>query len=273
MNSEKIIRNPDITEILNIAILAGNKILEVYDKDNLGVQYKRDNSPVTFADKLSQQLIIGELNRISPGIPVISEEMDFIPFEQRKEWRYFWLIDPLDGTKEFIQKNGEFTINIALICQDYPILGVIFAPALNLIYFAEKGKGAFKKDGQGNIISIHTTNGSADRYILLKSRSHSCRQEDEFISYLGNVEEIHTGSSLKFCYLAEGKAQIYLRTGPTMEWDTAAGQCIVECAGGKMLNFEDSAMRYNKYSLRNPGFICTSDNTIILKKIREYFSE
>ena len=252
MNWEKI----DIGQINEIALAAGRKIQEVYMTADFTkiVDYKSDSSPLTLADKESHIVIDRELRALFPDIPVLSEEGRDIPYEERKSWRYFWLVDPLDGTKEFIKKNGQFTVNIALIDGSIPVLGVIYAPAFDLLYFAKKGEGAFKRE-KGAVTKLVTSKKSTD-LIAVGSGSHSSSEEGEILKNFSVTKSIPMGSSLKFCVLAEGKADIYYRHGPTMEWDTAAGQVILECSGGKMLDDNHEAFAYNKVSLKNKSFLC-----------------
>lgn len=246
----------DIRDIIGIAKEAGERILEVY-RTSFTIKNKIDNSPLTTADYLSHEIISKRLKNIYPAIPVLSEEGKGISYEVRKNWQYFWLIDPLDGTKEFIKRNGEFTVNIALINRHKPVLGVIYAPAKNILYFAKRGKGAFKLVADGNTQNIRLNGKSDDKGLrAVVSRSHSNQELEEYLNKLNIKERISTGSSLKFCLVAEGKADIYPRIGTTMEWDTAAGQIIVEEAGGKVVEFATgNPLTYNKKSLKNPSFI------------------
>jgi len=278
---------------------AGAAILDVYDSD-FGVEHKDDNSPLTLADRRSHEIIVhylagdarfktqDEEDRFPP--PVLSEEGRDIPYEERRLWRTFWLVDPLDGTKEFIKRNGEFTVNIALIHENSPVLGVIYVPVKDTFYFAAENLGAYKmeksdrlKDGISlqDILDIsrklpltvddrynsgqqypmnnneYTTNNTIT---VIASRSHPSPETASYLEGLrkqyGAVRLISAGSSLKFCLVAEGAADIYPRFGPTMEWDTAAGQCIVEQSGGTVLVADThSPLQYNKKDLRNPFFI------------------
>lgn len=255
-----MMENIDIQKINSIAKKSGNRIMRIYQQD-FKIEFKDDNSPLTKADKQSNEIIINNLRSLYPDIPILSEENKKIPYKMRKNWEYFWLIDPLDGTKEFVKKNGEFTVNIALIYKNIPILGVVYAPALNLLYYAQKDKGTFKKEKekmpQRLPIYNHTNNYTLK---VIVSKSHYNQETKEFVSNLKNqyknIEFIHIGSSLKFCLIAEGKVDIYPRLAPTMEWDTAAGQIIVEEAGGKVLKYKSQeSLKYNKQNLLNPWFI------------------
>jgi len=253
----------DIQKINNIAKKAGNKIMQVYQHD-FDVDYKADNSPLTKADIKSNEIITKNLKKLYPQIPILSEESQEVPYDIRKNWEYFWLIDPLDGTKEFVKKNGEFTVNIALIHKDTPVLGVIYAPVLEILYYAQKDQGAFKqeKDKRPQRLPIHKhTNDDILKVIV--SKSHYNQETKEFVDnlqnqYKKNIDFVNIGSSLKLCLIAEGKADIYPRLAPTMEWDIAAGQAIVEQSGGKIIKYKTKGfMKYNKQNLLNPYFITT----------------
>jgi 3'(2'), 5'-bisphosphate nucleotidase len=248
----------NIEKINQIAILAGQKIMEIYDHADFSkvVDFKSDNSPLTMADKASHHIIEEELFEITPDIPLLSEEGRIIDYEERKHWNVFWLVDPLDGTKEFIKRNGEFTVNIALIENGVPVLGVIYAPATDRLYYAMKGIGAFKKE-KGSTSKIEVSK-KTENLIAVGSRSHSSPKEEEVLKKYSVKTSISVGSSLKFCLLAEGKADIYYRHGPTMEWDTGAGQAILESAGGKMFDNKNEVFTYNKKSLTNENFLCLS---------------
>jgi 3'(2'), 5'-bisphosphate nucleotidase len=252
MNSIKI------QSLINIAGKAGEVILEIYNDSDFSkvVDFKTDNSPLTLADKASHNVIVEALNEIYPDIPLISEEGQQYEYEERKDWERFWLIDPLDGTKEFIKRNGEFTVNIALIENGSPIMGVVYTPVKDICYYGEKGAGAFM------IIRDHEepleVNNSETKKVAVRSKSHPSPEEEVVLERYGVKESISVGSSLKFCMVAEGKADIYYRHGPTMEWDTAAGQAVLEAAGGKVFqgNTEETPFTYNKKSLLNGSFLC-----------------
>jgi 3'(2'), 5'-bisphosphate nucleotidase len=252
-----MIPNLNVTYINAIAVEAGSAIMEVYEKDLSGsVAYKSDNSPLTLADKHSHDVICAKLRALYPEIPVISEEGKEISYESRKNWEWFWLVDPLDGTKEFIKKNGEFTVNIALIHKNQPVVGTIYVPAKKTLYFADRREGAFMSTEDNKITSINVSRKKSE-IVAIGSRSHSSEKEKSILASFGVTTMFSAGSSLKFCLIAEGVADIYYREGPTMEWDTAAGQVIVECAGGTMVNaYNGAAFLYNKPSLLNEGFLC-----------------
>jgi len=264
-----MIANIQLLDIIKTSIVAGEKIIEVYQSD-FAVENKEDNSPLTLADKKSHQTIVEYLTQNYEEIPIISEEGAVVPYDVRRDWEYYWLIDPLDGTKEFVKRNGEFTVNIALIHNGYPVLGVIYAPVLDVIYFAKKGLGSFKLAGSKSIDQIDeaTLLANAEKLPNVKnevvsvigSRSHMSDETKEYIEEVkaryGEVAFTSAGSSLKLCYVAEGKADVYPRFAPTMEWDTAAGQAIIEQSGGLVLEAQTSKrVRYNKENLLNPSFI------------------
>lgn len=231
--------------------------MDIYQTD-FKVDHKEDHSPLTEADRRSHAIIVQALQNDYPEIPVLSEEGKTIPYEERKNWIRFWLVDPIDGTKEFIKRNGEFTVNIALIENNYPVLGVIYAPALNMLYVGQQGKGAYKMVHEIQEIQVKTQQ-LEDIYTIVESRSHPSPELNEFINKIqlkfGKIQRIEKGSSLKLCAVAEGAADCYPRFGPTMEWDTAAGQAIVEAAGGKVVTLKGERFIYNKESLLNESFL------------------
>ena len=246
----------DIQNIVTIAKEAGNAIMQIYKQD-FEVEYKQDSSPLTLADKEANNIIEDGLSQLSVNCPILSEEGKEIPYEDRKHWEYFWLIDPLDGTKEFVKKNGEFTVNIALIYKDTPVLGVVYAPALDVCYWAKKGEGAFR---DGTKLPLKTEK-ERDTYKIVASRSHMSDETQAFINAIETNKEkelISIGSSLKICLVAEGEADIYPRLGPTMEWDTGAAHAIVNESGGfieKYTYTQKSKYTYNKSNLLNDCFV------------------
>lgn len=244
----------DINLINEVAVEAGKKILEIYESFQ-NVRYKEDKTPVTDADIASNDIITNYLQKYYPEIPIISEESDKVDYETRKNWEYYFCVDPLDGTKEFVRKTDQFSVNIALIKNSKPIAGVIYAPAYSLSYFSDTEKNVFKKYKDMAKEKLETEYKKKD-LILIKSNSDR-RQLRQYLD-LPITEEIQLGSSLKFCKIAEGKANVYLRFGPTMEWDTAAGQAIVEATGGSVLTADEdkNKLLYNKENLKNPDFIC-----------------
>lgn len=250
-----------------VAIEAGKEILNIYQHADFSkiIDFKADESPLTTADKASHHVIMDRLSSEYPTIPIISEEGKDIAYNKRKDWECFWLVDPLDGTKEFIKRNGQFTVNIALIHQGVPVAGVIYTPVTQELYLAVKEgysedlkAGAYKQQLPGNPVPIQV-NSKKEKLIAVRSSSHASDEEEDLLKRYGVTESISKGSSLKFCMVAEGKADIYYRHGPTMEWDTAAGQVVVECAGGKVLQETGpKAFAYNKESLRNGSFLVLS---------------
>jgi 3'(2'), 5'-bisphosphate nucleotidase len=209
----------------------------------------------------AHKTICAGLHELDDTIPVLSEESAAAPYAERRAWRRYWLVDPLDGTREFIKRNGEFTVNIALIEDHRPVLGVVAVPAAGRVYFACQGLGAFRKDAANAPQVIHTRRTRAQQLSLAGSRSHGTAEQENFISALGgNAEIIAIGSALKFCLVAEGKVDIYPRFGPTSEWDTAAAQCVVEEAGGRVVTMDLKPLLYNgKESLLNPHFLVLGD--------------
>ena len=234
--------------------------MEVYETD-FEVRNKTDRTPLTRADISSHEIICSRLAGLTPEIPVLSEESGDIPYSTRKNWDLYWLVDPLDGTREFIKRNGEFTVNIALIRDNYPILGVIYAPVMELCYYAAKNEGAYKQGNGAADTRLRAKTSKADALVVAGSRSHGNQRQQAFFRKMGDkVETLAMGSSLKFCLVAEGSADIYARFGPTSEWDSAAGQCIVEEAGGRVTDTGFNRLRYNsKESLINPDFLVFSD--------------
>src|SRR5436190_18783461 len=251
----------DINKIIAIAREAGDEIMKVYAQD-FSVELKGDNSPLTQADKKSNGIIISALKSLTPDIPIISEETKLTSYDERKNWKTYWLVDPLDGTKEFIKKNGEFTVNIALMSNGQPVLGVVYAPAKNKMWYGVKGEGSFLVNDDGSKTALKKGSNWRDmqKINVVASRSHLDENTMKFVEDLKKegraVDFVSSGSSLKFCLVAEGKADVYPRFAPTMEWDTAAGQAVIELAGGKVLNWETKQrLEYNKENLLNPFFI------------------
>jgi len=251
------------------AIKAGEEILKVYEEEDTEVEFKSDNSPLTKADKNAHLAIVEGLKK--SGLPVLSEEGKTIPYHDRSAWELFWLIDPLDGTKEFIKKNGEFTVNIALIALDTPVLGVVYVPVTGVLYFASEKTGSYKiqiaRDfNEADFGSITdkaeslTNSEYPTIYTIVASRSHSTKETEAFVSQkeeeLGSVDLISAGSSLKLCLVAERKAHIYPRLAPTMEWDTAAGHAVAHYSDCKVYDYKTgSELKYNKENMLNPWFV------------------
>lgn len=246
----------DLKDICKLAKAAGAAIMQVYNGD-IVVEMKDDKSPLTAADKAAHEVIVAGLQELTPDIPILSEEGKDIPYEQRKAWQRFWLVDPLDGTKEFIKRNGEFTVNIALIEGQQPVFGVVYVPVQDTLYWGGKGQGAFKKKGQGEAVAISVRQPeSAKGLTVVMSRSHPSPELEDYLKTIQVADALSVGSSLKLCAVAEGRADLYPRLGPTMEWDTGAGQAVVEGASGTVKRFSDGKpLQYNKNSLLNPYFV------------------
>ena len=246
-------------EVEKIARVAGLKILEIYETD-FSVTSKEDNSPLTLADTEANKIICQGLSNLTPNIPILSEESSQIDYEERSQWSQYWLVDPLDGTREFIKRNGEFTVNIALIDRNKSILGVVYIPVSETSYVAATSYGAHKFDKENGQKKITVRKTDGDHITIAGSRSHGNARQNTFISKIKNAEILSIGSSQKFCLIAEGKADIYPRFGPTSEWDTAASQCIVEESGGCVLDENFNPIKYNtKDSLINPSFLVIAD--------------
>jgi len=262
-----------IQTAIKAALKAGEAILEVYASDFV-IEQKNDHSPLTLADKSAHEIIKKAL--LPLGIPILSEEGRAISFKERRAWNTLWIVDPLDGTKEFIKRNGEFTVNIALVENGCPVLGVIFVPVMNTLYWARVGAGAYRTELKPNDALegafLETLINKSKRlplsgreirnrpYTIIGSRSHANPELEAFVekkrTQFGEVEFISAGSSLKFCRVAESRADIYPRLGPTMEWDTAAGQAIVEASGGAVVEHDSNkVLRYNRADLLNPSFV------------------
>jgi len=246
---------------LQIAKEAGEKILAVYQRtEAVTVQVKDDESPLTEADLAAHHHIVAGLSALTPSFPVLSEESTAVAFAERASWQNYWLVDPLDGTKEFIQKTDEFTINIALIVKHQAALGIVYAPALDLCYFAMQEYGAYKQEGAGLPQLIHTRTVPTQGATVVASRRHGLGQLQSFLAQLGDHAIVQRGSALKCCLVADGSADIYPRFGLTSEWDTAAGQCVLEQAGGKLIDCAGNPLVYNtKESLLNPSFLAVGD--------------
>ncbi len=254
MLKNNFLESIDIECIKAIAQEAGVAIMQVYEKE-FSIAYKDDQSPLTEADILSNTIICKALQTYFPMVPIMSEENAQIAYEDRKAWEYYWCIDPIDGTKEFIKKNGEFTVNIALIYQNIPVLGVVYAPALDEMYWAKKGDGAYKN---GRRLPLHINHASEKKMYVVASKSHLSEETQAFIDALPSekIEQVSKGSSLKLCMVAEGTADIYPRLAPTMEWDTAAADAIVRESGKIVYQYKsNNLLEYNKEKLVNPWFV------------------
>jgi 3'(2'), 5'-bisphosphate nucleotidase len=244
-----------IEPLVELATHAGEKILEVYATD-FDVESKSDESPLTTADLASHRAIVAGLSELAPDTPIISEESGLPPFTERRAWHRYWLIDPLDGTKEFVKRNGEFTVNIALIVNGKPVLGVVRVPVRATTYVGCAGFGAERRVNGSEVSKIKVAGVSASPPRVVGSRSHRGASLDTFLANLGEFDMVPMGSSLKFCVVAEGGADVYPRLGPTSEWDTAAAQAVVEQAGGSVVTADGKALAYNqKDDILNPWFV------------------
>lgn len=244
-----------INPVVGLCKQAGAAILAVY-QTNFDVEQKSDHSPLTRADLASNRVLTDGLTALTPSIPIISEEAGLPEFSVRREWQTYWLIDPLDGTREFVNRNDEFTVNVALVRDGQPVLGVVYVPVTGTTYVGCENHGADRRAADGSVEPIHVAASSAAPVRILGSRSHRGDSLNAYLERIGDVELKPVGSSLKFCYVAEGSADIYPRLGPTSEWDTAAAQAVVEQAGGAVLELDGSPLSYNhKENILNPHFL------------------
>jgi len=255
-----------IDDIRRIAAEAGDAIMKTYDGP-AQVETKEDDSPLTQADRSAHNCIVAALRELTPDIPVLSEESEGISTEECIGWERFWLVDPLDGTKEFIKKTGQFTVNIALIENGESTLGVVLAPASGLEYFASRGNGAFKRLCQAEPEKIHVSEIDKDKLRIVASRDHAGPKVVAMLEKLPSAELVSMGSSLKFCLVAEGAADLYPRFVPTMEWDTGAAQCILEEAGGAVCTLDGYRLAYSKKDSRNPSIIAAGHPTLDWKAL------
>lgn len=254
---------PALAEALvPIAIRAGEAIMSVYE-GAFTVEHKLDDSPLTLADLESQRIILESLARLTPGVPVLSEESAQAPWAVRRYWPELWVVDPLDGTREFVKRNGEFTVNIALVIEHEPVLGIVAAPARKTLWWGAAGSGARRAVHGGAAEPIRVA-PPATPIRVVGSRSHMSPETAAYLAKIGPHELTGIGSSLKFCLLAEGKADIYPRFGPTSEWDTAAGQALLEAAGGHVTRIDGHRLRYNcRESLINGDFVAYADPSVL----------
>jgi len=251
----------NLKSLVEIADQAGREIMKIYASDEFGIEAKADDSPITRADRRSNEIIESALKRLSPQYPIISEEGKALDFDKRKGWNSFWLVDPLDGTKEFIKKNGEFTVNIALIVDQVPVMGVIHAPAKEVTYFGEIGNGAFKRQGSDEQEIFSSDKNVSDPLRVIGSRSHKANIPEELLKRIQISERVSVGSALKFGLLAEGAADLYARFSPCMEWDVAAGDCIFR-ASSRGPNPRKSAFHYNNRHLKVHSFALGVDEIV-----------
>lgn len=256
-----MLANMDLEQLIVIAKQAGQQIMNIYESA-FTVESKEDKSPLTEADKASHQVIVRGLQQLDPAIPIMSEEGSHTAYEIRKDWRTFWLVDPLDGTKEFIKRNGEFTVNIALIHDSYTVLGIIYVPVTGITYVGTPD-GAYLIDQDDQRRDIHVSAPRGQAITIVESRSHPSPELEQFMHHVQQsytrFERIEKGSSLKLCAIADGTAQLYPRLGPTMEWDIAAGQAIIEAAGGQVVDMQGQRFAYNKENLLNGHFIALGE--------------
>jgi 3'(2'), 5'-bisphosphate nucleotidase len=250
------------SQLMPVVAEAGTAIMEVYNR-GFTVQHKDDNSPLTLADLESQRVIIAGLNRITPNTPILSEESAAAPWLERQRWQELWVVDPLDGTREFVKRNGEFTINIALVVDHEPLFGIVAAPAQGLVYWGARDFGAFTQH-QGAARTPIRASAPGSPLRVVGSRSHASAQTAQYLARLGPHLMSGVGSSLKFCLLAQGDADLYPRFGPTSEWDTAAGQALLEAAGGHVTRLDGHRLRYNcRESLLNGDFVAFNDASVL----------
>lgn len=259
--SDLVFNPPELLQpVVDIARRAGAEILDVYSSDRVAKTLKADESPLTLADLRAHRLIVEALGKLTPQMPVLSEEGSQVPYEERSSWSKYWLVDPLDGTKEFLSRNGEFTVNIALIEGHTPVLGVVHVPARDLTYWGATQQGSWRQVGRQPAQQIRVQPQSSSPVRIVGSKSHRGDSLDAFLARVGPHELIPVGSSLKLCMVAEGSADVYPRLGPTSEWDTAAAQAVVLGAGGVVAQLTGQPLDYNaKESLLNPFFVVYAD--------------
>ncbi|MGY3859933.1 3'(2'),5'-bisphosphate nucleotidase CysQ [Aeromonas intestinalis] len=250
---------PAISDLEPIARAAGRAILAIYHQP-FEVEYKQDESPLTAADKGAHEIIVRALATLTPGIPVLSEESDAGVMQERLDWSRYWLVDPLDGTKEFVSRNGEFTVNIALIEAGRPVWGLVYAPVLDKLWYGGKGVGAWRTDASGTAPIQTRPHAEGQVWKVVGSRNHLSQATLDYLARFGDmakgeIELIAMGSSLKFCIIAEGGAELYPRLAPTCEWDTAAAQAVLEGAGGSVTQLDGAPLAYNKPDILNPWFV------------------
>tara|TARA_Y100000766_G_C18847913_1_gene576660 strand:- start:290 stop:1105 length:816 start_codon:yes stop_codon:yes gene_type:complete len=260
-----------VSQVVKIAKLAGDSIMDIYEK-SYDIEEKVDGSPVTTADHVAHDTIVSHLAELTPHIPIVSEESKGIDNDERLTWTKLWLVDPLDGTKEFINRNGEFTVNIGLVEHGEPVAGVVYSPVLKLCYFASLGSGAWCQLGSEKPQKINVNKFDFTKPRVVASRSHSGNEVEQFCRALAEkngypLENISMGSALKVCVIARGDADVYPRFGPTSEWDTCASHCVLNEAGGQLVDYQGNAFVYNKPSLINPWFLAFGDKEIEWTKI------
>ena len=251
----------ELNDLIEIIYKAGEKVMEIYQSSDFEIKYKNDDSPLTIADQVSNDIICNSLHTLYPQIPILSEEGAEIPFSKRKKWQSLWVIDPIDGTKEFIKKNGEFTLNIALIEKNNPTVGLVYAPCIKKLWYGSD-QGSFKvSKGKKSKISINSKCND-DLINIVSSRSHSNPMVKTFLNQFKNYNIVNMGSSIKICLVADGTADIYPRLAPTMEWDTAAAHAVLKYAGGSLIDLDTKKeMIYNRKNLKNSNFVANSNLT------------
>jgi len=251
-----------VAPVLRIARLAGEAILEVYASGDPGTTTKADSSPLTLADLCAQRVILAGLGSLTPELPLLSEESAEVPYATRRTWERYWLVDPLDGTREFLARNGEFTVNIALVVGHHPALGVVYVPARDTMYWGVPGEGAWRSVAGGPATPIRARARAASPLRVVASRSHGGSALDAFLGQLGPHELVSVGSALKLCMVAEGSADLYPRLGSTSEWDTAAAHAVVMAAGGTVVMKDGEPLRYNTHEgMLNPDFLVYADRS------------
>lgn len=258
-----------LPQVADIAQKVGREIQRIYEQETFCINTKMDESPFTQADSVAHQTIVDALAQLTPEIPILSEEAEIPPFSERRHWTEYWCVDPVDGTKEFIARTDEFSVNIALIQNHQPVLGVIVSPTQQTCYTAALGIGAFRWDAQGQQEALSTRHWPVGKPLSVAvSRRHGPERLAQQMAKVGEYTVLSLGSSLKFCAIAEQRADLYPRFGRTCEWDTAAGHCILKAAGGAVVDLQGHEIRYNtKEDVFNPGFIATGDLDSLLKRL------
>jgi len=267
--SEFSLNKNNVNKLIEISIEAGKAIMDIY-KTDFDFKEKIDQSPLTAADLRSHEIISDSLSKLNPKIPILSEESSRIPFSERSSWDEYWLIDPLDGTKEFINKNGEFTTNIALMKNNKPIFGIIHAPSINETYWGGESIGSFylEGDSDSDMKEMNVSPNRNEEIRMVSSRSHPSDNLKYLLGIIGDHKMLSIGSSLKFCLIAKGEADCYLRLGPTSEWDIAAGDAIVRAANGTIKEINGQEIKYNKSdNILNPDFIVAANEELAIKII------
>ncbi len=248
-----------LARVISIVEEAGQIAKEIYESKDYRTVSKQDGSPFTIADEMANQIIQDGLSKLDPNFPIISEESPTAPFAERSTWQHFWLVDPIDGTKEFIKGTGDFTVNVALVYESQPIMGVVCAPIYNELFFAATGQGAYQKKDDLTLIEMKPMDSNHDQLRCFVSNSAKEVHLNKIRSEIPGVKITAMGSSRKICHLAKGRADFYLRKFPTSEWDTAAAHCILAEAGGQMIDLSGKVLKYNKEKLTNPNFIAFGD--------------